>query len=97
MKSQALYHSNSMIIIQGFSKAGSAQKRKMHAELEKLHLQQFLSHKAFAVCFTEKKIRQHSHHHTALVCYSKVLVNVSLTLPVSIGTRSLNACVRNAR
>ena len=40
-------------------KAGSAQKGKMHVELEILHLQQFLSHKSFAECFTLKKNRQY--------------------------------------
>ena len=35
-------------------KAGSAEKRKMHVELARLHLQQFLSHNSFAECFTEK-------------------------------------------
>ena len=46
-------------------KAGSAQKHKMHVVLERLHLQQFLSHKSFAECSTEKKNRQHFHHHMA--------------------------------
>ena len=35
--------------------AGNAQKRKMHVELERLHLLQFLSRKSFAKYFTEKK------------------------------------------
>ena len=43
----------------------SAQKCKMHVELVRLHLQQFLSRNSFAECFTEKKNRQHFHHHTA--------------------------------
>ena len=37
--------------------AGSAQKRKMHGELEKLHLEHVLSHKSFAGCFTKNKNR----------------------------------------
>ena len=43
----------------------NAQKRKMHVELARLHLQQFLSHNLFAGCVTEEKNRQHSHHPTA--------------------------------
>ena len=46
-------------------KLGSAQKRKMHMELERLHLQQCLSQKSFAECVPQKKNRQHFHHHTA--------------------------------
>ena len=34
---------------------GSAQKRKLHVELARLHLQHFLFHKSFAECFTYKK------------------------------------------
>ena len=33
-------------------KAGSAQKRNMHVELARLHLQQVLFHKSFAEYFT---------------------------------------------
>ena len=33
----------------------SAQKRKMHVELARLHLQHFLYHNSFAESFTEKK------------------------------------------
>ena len=41
-------------------KAGSAQKqKKMHVELARLHLQQFLFHKSLAECFTEKKNKDH--------------------------------------
>ena len=40
-------------------KAGSAEKRKMHVELTRLYLQQFLFHKSFAECFTIKKIKPH--------------------------------------
>ena len=43
----------------------SAQKCKMHVELAKLHLQQFLSHNSFAECFTEKKNGQHFHNLSA--------------------------------
>ena len=39
--------------IQQNSKAGSAQKRKMH--VERLYLQQFLFHRSVAKCFIEKK------------------------------------------
>ena len=41
------------------------QKRKMHVELGRLHLQLFLSHNSFAGCFTENKNIQHFHQHTA--------------------------------
>ena len=47
------------------STSESAQKRKMHVELARLHLQQFVSHNSFAECFTKKKNRQHFHHPTA--------------------------------
>ena len=40
-------------------KAGSGEKRKMHVELKRLHLQQFLFRKSFAECFTIKKIKPH--------------------------------------
>ena len=46
-------------------KVGSAQKRKMHVELEGLHLQQCLLQTSFAECVPQKKNRQHFHHHTA--------------------------------
>ena len=46
-------------------KVGSAQKWKMHAELEGIHLQQCLSQKSFAECVPQKKNRQHFHHHMA--------------------------------
>ena len=54
MKLQVLEPSIAVIIIQQNStcKAGSAQKRKMHVELARLHLQQFLFQKSFAECFT---------------------------------------------
>ena len=65
-------------------KAGSAQKRKMHVELARLHLQQFLFHKSFADCFTEKKNKQPfassygtrlpKSEQKPLVYYGKVLV-----------------------
>ena len=73
----------------------SAYKRKMHVDLERLHLKYF-SHKSFAECFPEKKNRQHVHYHTAYD-YSIGLLQqyASLTLPVSIRPRSLNADVRN--
>ena len=45
-------------------KLGNAQKRKMHVQLERLHLQEFLSHKSFAQCITLKKNRKHFHHYT---------------------------------
>ena len=81
----------------------SAQKRKMHVELARLHVQQFLSNNSFAECFTEKKNRQHFHHPTAYY-YSReraravgmLQQHVSITLPICIGHRSLNAGVRNA-
>ena len=80
----------------------SAQKRKMHVELARLHLQQVLSHISCAECFTERKNRQHFHHPTVYY-YSRerrsvgmLQQYVSITLPVCVGPRSLNAGVRNA-
>ena len=46
-------------------KLENAQKRKMHMQLERLHLQDILSHKSFAQCFTKKKNRKHFHSYTA--------------------------------
>ena len=47
--------------------AESAQKRKMHVNLARLHnfMQQFLSYNSFTEWLTEKKNRQHFHHPTA--------------------------------
>ena len=81
----------------------SAQKRKMHLELGRLHLQQFLFHNSFAGCFIENKNRQHFHQHTAYY-YSRERARVvgmlqqyvSITVSVCIDHRSLNAGVRNA-
>ena len=39
--------------------------KTQNARGSRLHLQQSLYHKSFAECFTEKKNRQHFHHHTA--------------------------------
>ena len=80
---------------------GSARKHKMHVELEKLHLQQFLSHKSFAECFTEKKNRQHfiiiRRMTTAETARAVGLLQqyVSLTLHFCISPRSLNASIQN--
>ena len=46
-------------------KLENAQKRKMHLQLERLHLQNILSHKSFAQCFIKKKNRKHFHSYTA--------------------------------
>ena len=43
----------------------SARKRKMHVELESLHLQHLLSHNSLAECFTKKKNKQNFHDHAA--------------------------------
>ena len=52
-------HDNSSHIQQNSTcKAGSVEKRKMHVELARLHLQQFLFHKSFAECLTKKKSKQ---------------------------------------
>ena len=58
----------------------SIQKRKMHVELARLHLQQFLSHNSIAECFTEKKkqttfpssygVLLQQREQEPLVCYS---------------------------
>ena len=79
----------------------SAQKRKMHVEFARLHLQQFLCHNSFAECFTVN--RQHFHHPTAYYCSKEraraigmLQQYVSITLSVCIGHRSLNAGARNA-
>ena len=47
--------------------AGSVQKCKMHVELQRLPVQQFLSHKSFAGSVIKKRNKQHFHHHTAFV------------------------------
>ena len=44
-------------------KAGSSQNSKMHVELKRSHVQQFLSRKSYAECFTKKQKRQHYHQH----------------------------------
>ena len=63
---------------------GSAQKWKMHLELARLHLQQFLFHKSFAESFAWKKNKQQfatsygvwrqKREQEPLVYYGKVLV-----------------------
>ena len=42
-----------------------ARKRKMHVELESVHLQHLLSLNSLAECFTKKKGKQHFHDHVA--------------------------------
>ena len=59
-----------MVIIQLYSKTftchmESARKRKMHVELESLHMQHLLCHNAPAECFTKKKNKQDFHDHAA--------------------------------
>ena len=54
------YYYSATLIVQ----IGNAQKRKMHVQLETLHLQDFLSHKSFAQCSLKRKIRTHFHHYT---------------------------------
>ena len=46
-------------------KAGSAQKRNMHVELARLHLQQFLFHQSVAKVSLKRKTNSILHHHTA--------------------------------
>ena len=46
-------------------KAGNAQKRKMHVELARLLLQQFLFRKSFAECSLKRKTNNSLQHRTA--------------------------------
>ena len=46
-------------------KVGSPQKRNMHVELERLHLQQCFHKNHLLNVSLKKKKRQHFHHHTA--------------------------------
>ena len=84
----------------------SAQKWKMHVDLARLHLQHlfffFLSHNSFAECFTKKKtdntsiiLRRITKEERARAV-GMLQQYVSITLPVCIDHRSLNAGVRNA-
>ena len=52
-------------------KAGSAQKRKLHVELARLHLQQCLFLKSVAECFSLKKKNNNILHHRTVYDYSK--------------------------
>ena len=47
------------------SKVESAQKRKMHVELARMHLQHFLFHKSFVECSLKRKTINILHYHTA--------------------------------
>ena len=69
--SQADRKSITMITIHFTCHMESARKRKLHAELESLHLQYLLSHNSIAECFTKKKNKQHFHDHAAYD-YSRV-------------------------
>ena len=81
-------------------KAGSAEKRKMHVELARLHLQQFfyltthllnasLKRKTDNISIILRRILQQR-------AVGMLQQYVSITLPVCIGHRSLNTGVRNA-
>ena len=108
MKSNALSHSNSMIIIQVYTKFPSATWKVLkNAKCSWSSWDSncsifFLSHNSFAECFTKKKNRKHFHHPTAYY-YSRgrravgmLQQFVLIVLPVCIGHRSFNASVWNA-
>ena len=68
MMSQACRKSISTITIQLYSKTlratwKKARKRKMHVELESVHLQYLLSLISLGECFAKKKSEQHFHDH----------------------------------
>ena len=72
----------------------SAQKRKMHVELARLHLQQFLFHDSFAECDTEKKKTDS----VSIILWRITTAERAraVDVPICIGHRWLNAGVRNA-
>ena len=77
----------------------SARKRKMHIELESLHLQHLVSHNSLAEYFTKKKNKEHIHDHAAYDYSREYKSHLYVTticmayVAQPYNPRSLNACI----
>ena len=79
----------------------SAQKHKMHVELARLHLQQFLSYNSIAECFTKQKKTDNisiiaRRITTAERTTAAGMLQQYVSITLAVCHRSLHAGVRNA-